>query len=286
MVFNLMKQSVKQKGKHCILPLRWKPNVILLYDNRGVAEMRLACLKKHFLNDKALHQKYTDVVELYSKKGHARKIPLGKVNTYATKWHLQHQPVLNSQKPSKLRVVFDCAAKSKGVSLNDALMQGLDLVKSLIGVLTRFRKEQVAITADIESMFHQVRVNSLQCHALLFLWWCQGDLSAPPEVHQIMVYLSVATSSPSCAVFNLQQTAHVYESESDPDILLSNVMHHNFYEDDCLCFISPVKGVKIVTQLPQLLQKGKFHLTKWLSNIIHLFCSMFGPRTFCLIAKY
>ena len=81
-------------------------------------------------------------------------------------------------------MVFDCTAKSKGVSLNDALMQGL------IGVLIRFRKEQVAITADIESMFHQICVDPLHCQALQFLWWPQGDLSAAPEVHQ-MVHLLV-----------------------------------------------------------------------------------------------
>ena len=173
--------------------------------------------------------------------------------------------MLNPQKPSKLRVLFDCAAKSKGVFLNDALMQVPDLVNSLIGVLIRFRKEQVAITADIESMFHQVRVDPLHCHPLRFLWWPQGDLSAPPEVHQMLVHLFGATSSPSSAAFSLRQTAHDYGSKFDPDI--SNVMHHNFYVNDCLCSVSSVKeGIKIVTQLPQLLQKSGFHLTKWSSN--------------------
>ena len=47
-VFNLMKQSVKQEGKHYILPLPWRPNVVLPCDNRGVSERRLACLKRRF----------------------------------------------------------------------------------------------------------------------------------------------------------------------------------------------------------------------------------------------
>ena len=65
-------------------------------------------------------------------------------------------------------------------------MQGPDLVNTFIGVLIRFQKEQVTITADIESMFHQVRVDPLHCHALRFLCWPQGDLLAPPEVYQMM----------------------------------------------------------------------------------------------------
>ena len=98
-------------------------------------------------------------MELYLKKEHAQKIPLDEANTYATKWYLPHHPVLNPLKPSKLRVVFDCAAKFKGVSLNDALVKGADLVSSLIDVLIRFRKEQVAITADI----HRIHVQPSLC---------------------------------------------------------------------------------------------------------------------------
>ena len=45
-----------------------------------------------------------------------------------------HHPVIHPYKPSKVRVVFDCAAKCKGVCLNDALMQGPNLTNSLIGV--------------------------------------------------------------------------------------------------------------------------------------------------------
>ena len=48
-VFKLMKKSVKQEGKHYILPLPWRPNVVLPCDNQSVAERRLASLKKPFL---------------------------------------------------------------------------------------------------------------------------------------------------------------------------------------------------------------------------------------------
>ena len=72
--------------------------------------------------------------------------------------------------------MFDCAAKCKGVCLNDALMQGPNLTNSLIGVLTRFRKERVVFVGDIESMFHQVQVDAKDTSASRFLWWTEGNM--------------------------------------------------------------------------------------------------------------
>ncbi len=55
------------------------------------------------------------------------------------------------RKPDRICVVFDSSASYEGVSLNDILLTGPDLNNSLLGVLMRFRKDQVAITADIEA---------------------------------------------------------------------------------------------------------------------------------------
>lgn len=81
-------------------------------------------------------------------------------------WYLPHHPIFHPRKPGKVRVVFDCAAKFLGVSLNDMLLQGPDLNNNLIGVLMGFREEPVAVVADIESMSHQVRVDPEDCDAL------------------------------------------------------------------------------------------------------------------------
>ena len=66
----------------------------------------------------------------------------------AVLWYLPHHPVLHAMKPDKVRIVFDCASKCGGVSLNDVVHQGPDLTNKLIGVLLRFRDTENVVGAN------------------------------------------------------------------------------------------------------------------------------------------
>ena len=103
-------------------------------------------------------------------------------------------------------MVFDCAAKWRGTSLNDQLLQGPDLTQSLVGVLSRFRQERVALMSDVVAMFHQVRVRPCDRSYLRFLWWLDGNFNFSPEEFQMTVHLFGATFSPSCANFAPRKT--------------------------------------------------------------------------------
>ena len=141
-----------------------------------------------------------------------------------------------------------------------------DLTNNFVGVLTRFRQEPVALMADVESMFHQVHVSPRDCDALRFLWWSNNDLNSEPEEYQMMVHLFGATSSPSCANFGHWQTAEDNQQEFSKDAVDS--VKNNFYIDDCLKSVpSENKAIVLVDELHQLLSKGGFCLTKWISNL-------------------
>lgn len=73
--------------------------------------------------------------------------------------------------------MFDCVASFQGKLLNTQLLQRPNLTSSLIGVMTRFRKEPVVLMSDIEAMFHEVHVPAPNSNLLRFLWWPTGDLS-------------------------------------------------------------------------------------------------------------
>ena len=137
--FHLMQDSVTIHKGHYQLPLLWRHSQVSLPNNYAIAKYRLAALKHRFLSDPHLKAKYLDVINVYLEKGYARKLTSQELSVnVATKWYLPHHPVVNPNKPNKVRVVFDCAARYSNISLNDNLMRGPDLMNSLIGVLTRF----------------------------------------------------------------------------------------------------------------------------------------------------
>lgn len=106
-------------------------------------------------------------------------------------WFLPHHPVTPSLKPGKVRIVFDCAVKYHGISLNPQLSQGPDLTNPVVGVLTRFRQETIAIVADVEGMFHQVSVDPEEGDLFRFLWWSDGQLNEQPQEYQMVRHLLV-----------------------------------------------------------------------------------------------
>lgn len=73
-------------------------------------------------------------------------------------WYLPVFGVYHPQKTGKIRVVLDSSTQYEGISLNDVLLSGPNLNNTLVGVLLRFRREQIAITADVEQMFYCFKV--------------------------------------------------------------------------------------------------------------------------------
>lgn len=79
------------------------------------------------------------------------------------RWYLPMFAVYHPKKPDSVRIVIDSSAKFQDVSLNSVLFQGPDLFNSLLGVLLRFRREKIAVTMDVEQMFHNFKVPEDQC---------------------------------------------------------------------------------------------------------------------------
>lgn len=259
----LSNHITQNQDSHYEMPLPFKgnspPN---LPNNKKLATIRLQCLKKKLKANKQYYDQYKTFMEEIINKGDAEPAP--STSEGQTEWYLPHHGIYHPRKPDKLRVVFDGSSKFHGISLNDSLLTGPDLINSLVGVLCRFRKEVVAIICDIERMFYQFSVAPESRNYLKFLWWKGGDMEKEPQEYRMTVHLFGAASSPGCANFGLKHLAQQHKV-SHP--LASTFVEKNFYVDDGLTSVSSVEEAKkLIIESQELCKKGGMRLHKFNSN--------------------
>ncbi|XP_053390098.1 uncharacterized protein LOC123563639 [Mercenaria mercenaria] len=212
---------------HYEMGLPWRQDDASLPNNLTLAHARLHQLKRKLSRDNVLHEMYTKTVTDYIDKGYAKEVT-NEGSKSKRIWYLPHHPVTNVNKPGKVRVVFDCAA-------------------------------------DIEAMFHQVRVCEKDCDALRFLWWPGGNMSKTPKTYCMRIHLFGATSSPSCEAYALKKTASDSADKFEAEVI--STVDRNFYVDDCLKSVpSEMEAVNLAADLQSLMHLGGFRLTKWISN--------------------
>ena len=247
---------------HVLLPLPMKKRVVLPDNKRQAAALALK-LRERLLKDERYRKHYETFMENLLEQGYAEKVD--EDMPAERKWYLPHHGVYHPKKPDKLRVVFNCSIEHRGEVLNRHLLQGPDFMNNLVGVLCRFRRKQVALTCDIEAMFHQVRVREEDRDYLRFLWWPQSDLSAPLEVYRMTVHLFGATSSPGCANYALRHVAKQYKDEFSE--VTSQFIERDFYVDDGLsCLDTEKEASTLAQESRELCKRGGFRLHKFLSN--------------------
>ena len=89
-----------------------------------MAEKRLASLGNRLRNNEALKEMYKEGMKDLMSKGHAVAVTSEEMDRADGKvWYLPHHPVINPNK-EKPRIVFDCAAEYRGVSLNNQVFPG------------------------------------------------------------------------------------------------------------------------------------------------------------------
>ena len=159
-------RSLEDQHNKMWLPI--KNSNLKLPNNRVQALERASYLKKKLQKNDEFYSDYKKFVSDMIEQGYCEKIEFPEEP--GRTWYLPHHGVYHPEKPGKIRVMFDCSAEFNGVSVNDNLLQGPVLTNSLVGVLLRFRNEEVAIQVNIKSMFYQVRIPAKDKDLLRFIW--------------------------------------------------------------------------------------------------------------------
>ncbi|XP_062566273.1 uncharacterized protein LOC134228622 [Saccostrea cucullata] len=208
-----------------------------LQNNGQQALDRTVSLEKSLMKNPLKKTHFLEFMKNLFEVGHIKFAPQLPPNTES--WHLPLFEVYQPQKKDKICGVFDSPAKCDGVSLNDVLMSGPDLMNNLISVLLRFRRESVAIVADIEQVFYSFLVDIEYRRFLRFIWHKDNKFDEPLVEYQIKVHVFGNSPSPAVATYGLRLTADEAEAQYGSD--MREFVHRNFHVDDALSFHSSAK---------------------------------------------
>ena len=260
-----VRSTIKCTSGHYEIGLLLNNDEVNLPNNKAQAAQRAAHLKTRFKKNQKFYEDYNTFMNNTISNNYASKVPTAELDgPEGRTWYIPHHGVYHPRK-HKLRVVFDCGASFHGQSLNKALNQGPDLTNSLVGVVMRFRQDSVAIMADIEGMFQQVKVPQRDMDLQRFLWWPEGNVELPLEEYRMGVHIFGATSSPACANFALRRAAEDGSTIYHQQVI--NAIYNNFYMDDCLVSVAQeTEAIKLAHDLRKICIEGGFKLTKWVSN--------------------
>ena len=263
----IMVDSAKRVNGHYEISLPFRHGAPSLKNNLEIARKRLDSLKRKLERDENLKKSYFNVLKQYEREGASRMIAksVDDLDQDVMCWYLPHHGVWTEKKPGEPRVVFDCAAKFQGDSLNDQLYKGPENTSSLVGVLLRFRVGRTAVVGDIKRMFHQVCVPEDERSVLRYLWWTDLDFDKDPSIFEMMVHIFGATSSPSVCCYALRRTAD--DNKDKYSATAQNAVKTNFYVDDFVAsFDDETKATDVCHEVVNLVGEGGFKLTKWNAN--------------------
>ncbi|XP_062541544.1 uncharacterized protein LOC134209563 [Armigeres subalbatus] len=260
----LLEKTTKRVGRRFETGLLWKDDEVEFPDSYSMALRRHQCLQRRMEKNPTLRENISRQIQEYVEKGYAhRATPADLENANPRRvWFLPLGAVTNPHKPGKVRLVWDAAAKVSGVSLNSALLKGPDQLTLLPTVMFRFRLYAVAVSADIEQMFHQLGILPADRNSLRFLWSETSD--KPAEIYLMDVATFGATCSPASAQYvkNLNAKEHILQYPRAVEGILKS-----HYVDDYLdSFGTESEAVNTSTEVRLVHHNGGFHLRNWRSN--------------------
>ena len=179
-------------------------------------------------------------------KSYVRKVEPSEVDD-GVSWYLPHFPVVREDKQTtKMRIIYDSAARYGGISLNDTMLPGPKLQQDIFDVLLRFRKNPVTLVADLTEMFSQVVMAKQDRRYHGFLW--RGlDLTRLPEVYEAMRLLFGDRASPYLAQYIVRQ--HAEDHKDDYPVAVAILLLQMYMDDIMASLETNDEAIKTCDQL-------------------------------------
>lgn len=248
---------------HCwISRYPWISDPAKLPNNYPMAFARLKATEQRLKKMGSAHcAKYQEQIQDMLDRGVSEKLSKEEVLNYkGPTFYLPHHEVYKADSTSTpVRIVFDAAASYQGVSLNDLLAKGPDVINNLVGILLRFREEEIDMVGDIKKMYNTVKLSKDDMHTHRFLWR-NFEVDKEPIHYKLKTVTFGDKPSGSIALLALRKTA-----EMNFDFpLASRMIAKDSYVDDIISSVSSKDcAMERIKEIEKVLRPGGFQIKYW-----------------------
>ncbi|XP_068758047.1 uncharacterized protein [Montipora capricornis] len=250
------KLEYNKEEKRWLTEYPWIRDPAQLPDNKRAAMGMLISTEKRLAKNKEHANVYQKQIEDMIEREVARKLSQTELKNYKGPIHyISHHEVLKpDSKSTPVRIVFNSSARYMGHMLNDYWAKGPHLLNDLLGVLIRFRENNIAMIGDIKKMYHTVKIKTIEQHTHRFLWR-DMDTGRPPDTYVIQRVSFGDKPSGTIATVALRKTA---EMGADRYPEATQVIKENTYMDDIIESVpTKEKATKLAKDIEALLDEGK-----------------------------
>ncbi|KAI3359231.1 hypothetical protein L3Q82_002750 [Scortum barcoo] len=181
-------------------------------------------------------------------------------------WYVSHLVAPNPHSvTTPVRLVWNSSQRFKGVSMNDLLLKGPDVLNPIRAVLLRFRRGVYAALGDIKKMYNSVWLEDLEMHLHRFLW---RDAEDGDIEEYAITRVNIGDRPAGCiAQLAMRETAklsmftHLEEE--------CRILEEDSYVDDILTSHNDLEKLDENTKrVEEILKVGGFFLKPWVRQLL------------------
>lgn len=257
-----------QADKHCETPhwdaaYPWKGDPATLPDNRRAVEATFLNTEKRLEKEPEWKAAYREQIHDMVSRGAAAKLTKDEIDSWkGTKWYISHLVAPNPHSTTTpVRIVWNSSQEFMGVSLNDLLYKGPDVLNQIRGVLLRFRSGLYAALGDVKKMYNSVWLKDKEVHLHRFLW--RDRLEDDIEVFAV-VRVNIGDKPAGCiAQVAMRETANLPQFAAMVEE--RRFLVEDSYVDDILTSHDETKTLEKITKgVEEILKAGGFSLKPWI----------------------
>ncbi|XP_077480924.1 uncharacterized protein LOC144092035 [Stigmatopora argus] len=243
----------------------WIEDPMSLPYNRSGVEATFLRTEKQLKKEPKWKVAYASQVHEMVERRAAKKLSKEMITNWrGPVWYVSHLVAPNPHSvTTPVRLVWNSSQKFKGLSMNDILLKGPDVLNPIRAVLLRFRRGVHAALGDIKKMYNSVWLEEPEMHLHRFLW---RDTEESEIEEYAITRVNIGDRPAGCiAQLAMRETAklpmfaHLKEE--------CRILEEDSYIDDVLTSHNDLEKLDGYTKrVEEILKAGGFILKPWLRS--------------------